>query len=145
MKNFIKPSALKSRIQTLFLSLGAFGLMGAAFAAEPAIKAPAAPAVTVLKLQPTELVENLLVTGSLIPREEILIHPEIEGLKITEILVEEGDHVEAGQVLARLSRDGLNAQMEQWAATLEMSKARLRKLKRRWARALRLYSAPRSF
>ena len=125
MKNFIKPSALKSRIETLVLGLGAFGLMGAAFAAEPAIKAPTEPAVTVLKLQPTELVENLLVTGSLIPREEILIHPEIEGLKITEILVEEGDHVEAGQVLARLSRDGLNAQMEQWAATLEMSKAQI--------------------
>ena len=94
-------------------------------AAEAQTKAPLAPTVTVMKLQEVELVERLLVTGTLVPREEILIHPEIEGLKITEILVDEGDHVAQGQVLARLARDGLNAQNDQWIATLEMSKAQI--------------------
>eukprot|EP01037_Dinobryon_pediforme_P007721 gene7721-7782_t len=98
---------------------------GPLMADEALTKAPIAPAVTVMKLQKVELVERLLVTGTLMPREEILIQPEIEGLKITDILVDEGDHVAQGQVLARLAHDGLNAQNEQWVATLEMSKAQI--------------------
>jgi len=125
MSTRIWPLRLYSRSAPLTLALWLALGAGYASAAETASKAVIAPTVTVLKLQPSELVESVLVTGTLVPREDILIHPEIEGLKITEILADEGDHVEAGQVLARLSRDSLNAQMEQWAATLDMSKAQI--------------------
>ena len=37
-------------------------------------------------------------------REEILVRPEIEGLRVSQVLVENGDRVTKGQVLARLSR-----------------------------------------
>lgn len=113
------------------LNLSAIGLLLASLAFAPAFAAatpervPIAPAVTVLMLVPTELVETLLLTGTLVPREEALVVPEIEGLRITEILVEEGDQVKAGQVLARLSRDQLNAQMDQWQATLNVSNAQI--------------------
>ena len=125
MSGFFKHLPRKFRFEAVTLGLCAVLWSGEISAVETGSKGAIAPAVTVLTLKPTELVENLLVTGTLIPREEILVHPEIEGLKITEILVDEGDHVEAGQVLARLSRDSLNAQTEQWAAMLDMSKAQI--------------------
>jgi len=101
------------------------GLFSVAIAAETAPVQPAAPAVSVIKLQPVELVDLQLVTGSVVPREEVLISPEIEGLRVTEILADVGDQVKAGQVLIKLSRDSLNAQMDQWAATLKMSDAQI--------------------
>ncbi|TXN54653.1 efflux RND transporter periplasmic adaptor subunit [Methylobacterium sp. WL2] len=64
-----------------------------------------APAVTVVPAQRREIVERAVVTGTLVPRDEILVAPEVEGLRITELLVEEGDRVTKGQVLARLSQE----------------------------------------
>ena len=51
---------------------------------------PAAPAVTVVRAAERELVERAIVTGTLVPREEILVAPEVEGYRIAEVLVEEG-------------------------------------------------------
>ncbi len=47
-----------------------------------------------------EIVERAVVTGTLVPRDEILVSPEIEGSRITGLLVEEGDRVAKGAVLA---------------------------------------------
>lgn len=80
-------------------------------------------AVTVARVQPREFVENLAVSGSLVPREEILIGPEIEGLRVLEILVEEGAQVRRGQVLARLVAATLDAQLAQNDATLARNAA----------------------
>src|SRR5215213_7642720 len=64
-----------------------------------------APMVTVVNAIARELVERVVVTGTLVPRDEVLVTPEVEGLRITELLVEEGAVIQQGQVLARLSRD----------------------------------------
>ena len=74
---------------------------------------PAAPAVTVALAQPGTLADTVLVTGTLVAREEVLVSPQIDGLAITAIGVEEGDHVAAGQVLATLSHDALDASLAQ--------------------------------
>ncbi len=74
---------------------------------------PAAPAVTVVQAAERELTEQTIVTGTLVPRHEILVSPEIEGFRIAEVLAEEGDLVEKGQVLARLTRDVLETQLAQ--------------------------------
>jgi len=66
---------------------------------------PLAPVVTVAHAIARELVERVVVTGTLVPRDEVLVTPEVEGLRITELLVEEGAVIQQGQVLARLSRD----------------------------------------
>ena len=47
-----------------------------------------AAAVTVARVQPADFVETVLVTGSLVAREEILVGPEVEGLRITEVLAD---------------------------------------------------------
>jgi HlyD family secretion protein len=80
-------------------------------------------AVSVARVQTREFVENLAVSGSLVPREEILIGPEIEGLRVLEILVEEGAQVTRGQVLARLVAATLDAQLAQNDATLARNAA----------------------
>jgi HlyD family secretion protein len=73
----------------------------------------AAPAVTVAQAMAGTLTATVLVTGTLVPREEVLVSPQIDGLAITAINVEEGDQVAAGQVLASLSHEALDASMAQ--------------------------------
>jgi len=95
--------------------------------AETAQAAPEAtdvlPSVTVTKVTTTDFVQTAVVSGSLIPREEILVSPEIEGLRVMELLVEEGDHVKKGQVLARLVAEQLDAQLAQNSANLARADA----------------------
>jgi HlyD family secretion protein len=87
------------------------------------------PVVTVARAVEREIVERAIVTGTLVPREEILVAAEVEGLRIVEVLAEEGDVVKQGQVLARLSRDLLEAQLAQNAASLARSEAAIAQAK----------------
>lgn len=87
-------------------------------AAGPVVTGAPAPAVTVAVAAEREIVERAVVTGTLVPRDEILVSPEIEGCRITELLVEEGDRVAKGAVLARLSREMLDTQLAQNAAAI---------------------------
>ena len=82
-----------------------------------------APAVTVVPAESREIVERAIVTGTLVPRDEILVSPEVEGLRITELLVEEGDRVTKGQVLARLSLEMLATQEASNAAAIARAQA----------------------
>ncbi|MBL8808154.1 MAG: efflux RND transporter periplasmic adaptor subunit [Rhodospirillales bacterium] len=81
------------------------------------------PAVSVVVSAVRELVETVAATGTLVPREEVLVVAENEGVRIAEVLVEEGDSVAEGQVLARLARDLLDAQLAQNAAALARADA----------------------
>jgi HlyD family secretion protein len=96
-------------------------------AAETAAAAPVAavkpPSITVVGARRGPITETALVTGNLVPREEILVAPQIDGSAIDEILVEEGDRVEKDQVLARLSRSMIDAGLAQSAAQIARSDA----------------------
>ncbi|MGU3538586.1 efflux RND transporter periplasmic adaptor subunit [Methylobacterium sp. A54F] len=82
-----------------------------------------APAVTAVPARVREVVERAVVTGTLVPRDEILVSPEIEGYRITDLLVEEGDRVAKGQVLARLSREMIETQEAANAAAIARAEA----------------------
>ena len=82
-----------------------------------------APAVTVVRAAKTVLTETVLVTGTLVPRLEVLVAPEVEGLRVIELLVEEGDRVTQGQPLARLEQETLRAQLAQNDAALAKAAA----------------------
>ncbi len=82
-----------------------------------------APAVSVAKVAPANFVETAFVTGSLIPRNEILVAPEVEGLRVLTLTVEEGDRVAKDQVLATLVKDTLQVQLSQNSAALARRKA----------------------
>jgi HlyD family secretion protein len=89
-------------------------------AAEPRILGAA---VTVVKAETQDFIERAHVTGSLVAREEIMVGPEIEGLRIVEVLADEGDRVKKGQTLARLVSDTLEAQLAQNTASLAKADA----------------------
>lgn len=72
-----------------------------------------AAAVTVASVAPADFTATVLATGSLVAREEILVGPEVEGLRVTEVLADEGMRVRKGDVLARLVADTLDAQLAQ--------------------------------
>lgn len=82
-----------------------------------------APAVSVVKVGRADFVETVLITGSVVARDEILIAPEIEGLRVLELLADEGDTVTKGQPLARLTSDTLDAQLAQNEANIARAEA----------------------
>ncbi len=94
-----------------------------AHAAPATVAEPRPPSVTVAAATTGPIAETAVLTGTLVPREEVLVSPQIEGLALTEILAEEGDSVAAGQVLARLSRDVLEASVAQNAAQISRADA----------------------
>lgn len=88
-----------------------------------AAKPIAAPAVTVTKVATENFVETAVVSGSLVPREEILVSPEVEGLRVLELYADEGDKIKKGQILARLVAEQLDAQLAQNDANIARATA----------------------
>ncbi|KAB2920793.1 MAG: efflux RND transporter periplasmic adaptor subunit [Hyphomicrobiaceae bacterium] len=88
-----------------------------------------AAAVTVVRVAHSDFTETVLATGSLVAREEILVGPEVEGLRIVEVLVDEGARVKKGDVLARLVADTLDAQLAQNDAGLARTTAAIAQAK----------------
>jgi HlyD family secretion protein len=84
---------------------------------------PIIPTITVVKAKTAAIVENVIVSGTLVPREEILVAAEVDGLSISELLAEEGEWVEKGQLLARLNKATLEAQLAQNAAQIARADA----------------------
>jgi HlyD family secretion protein len=60
-------------------------------------------AVTVVAAKRMCFADTLQVTGVLAPRNEILVRPEREGLQIAQVLVQPGESVTSGKILARLT------------------------------------------
>jgi len=107
-----------------------------ASAAEPApVATPKPPSVSVTTAESGTLAETILLTGTLVARDEVMVGAEIDGLAITELLAEEGDKVARGQVLARLSRDMLDAQLAQNAASISRAVAGIAQAKNQIAEA----------
>ncbi len=82
---------------------GALLVATASFGAEPQPANPIGAAVSVMKAKRACFKDSVEVTGVLVPREEVLVRPDREGLQISKVFVEAGDTVKSGQVLARLS------------------------------------------
>lgn len=144
-------------IRKLFLAVlmaaAAFGLT-LSLVAEPAPKAESKAAagaatgarVSVTRAATQSFVETVLVTGSLVAREEILVGPEVEGLRVTEVLADEGMRVKKGDVLARLVVATLDAQVAQNDAGLARTTAAIAQARSNITQAeARLYEAKNAF
>ena len=75
-----------------------------ALAAEKPSTAYTGAAVTVVKASKACFADTISVSGMLVPREEVSVRPEREGLQISQVLVDAGETVTSGQMLARLRR-----------------------------------------
>lgn len=65
---------------------------------------------------------NVTASGLLLPREEVAVGSEISGFRVAELLVDEGETVKKGQVLARLDPSLLLAKIAQAEANLAQAK-----------------------
>jgi len=87
------------------VSAAASALAGVLFAGHAVGQQPepyTGAAVTVVKAAKNCFSDTIAISGVVVPREEILVRPEREGFLVSSVLVEPGDTVTAGQVLARL-------------------------------------------
>lgn len=105
------------------------GKQDAAAAAEPK-ETPAVP-VEVVGLERGDVVALYAGTASLETERDALVVAKVGG-QVVEILVEEGDRVKTGQVLARLDGDRLRLEMER-------SLANLSKLEQEYNRSMQLF------
>ncbi|MCJ7799768.1 MAG: efflux RND transporter periplasmic adaptor subunit, partial [Polaromonas sp.] len=92
--------------------------------AVPVAAAPK-PALTVTAARPesTRLPITLSANGNIVAWQEAIIGAESNGLRLTEVRVNVGDSVKAGQLLARFSGDSVQADVAQARASLVEAQA----------------------
>lgn len=101
----------------LATAAGLFGLNRANAADKPAAPRPALSVTTVLP-QKTSLPVSFAANGSIAAWQEAIIGSEANGLRLTDVLVNVGDTVKAGQVLATFSADTVKAELAQSRASV---------------------------
>ena len=88
---------------------------------------PTATTLTVSLVEPKHVVwpEIVKASGAIAPWQEAKISAEISGAALTEVLVDVGDNVQAGDTLARFDNAPALTQLAQQQALLDEAKARL--------------------
>lgn len=93
--------------------------------AAPAAPTATAPAITVATAVTAELSDRVYASGRIAPVEEVAVAPQIEGQRIETLLVDLGDWVEQGQVMAELADETLILQRSQLQASQQSALAAL--------------------
>ena len=99
-------------------ALACIALLSTSVAAE---EPTSAPAVTVVAAVQTEMVAQVPISGTLVPRNEVQIFPRVSGFTIEALMVDIGDYVAEGDILAQLNSQTLEAQLAQ--ANAELARA----------------------
>ncbi len=84
--------------------------------------------IEVITLQRGSLVTSITSTGSVSPAAEVVLSFEVTG-RVEEVLVRAGEHVQQGQVLARLDTSDLELQVRSTEAALASAQAQLEQIK----------------
>ncbi len=106
--------------------LVACGDDAAATPPETAASGPrAALSVTVTKLQSATLPQTLNANGSITAWQEAIVGAEVNGLRLADVLVNVGDRVKRGQVLARFAPATVQAELAQVRASVAEAEAHL--------------------
>jgi HlyD family secretion protein len=82
-----------------------------------------APTISVMVAEKKKIAEELVVTGSFAAGANVLVSSLVNGYAVVEILVEEGDTVKEGQILARLDSNDVEILLAQNAASLARNDA----------------------
>lgn len=87
--------------------------------------------VSTLTTKPTEFYHYIEVQGNVETKQNIILFPEIGGTLKT-LLIEEGQKVNKGQIIALIDESGLNFQLEQLVADANLAKTTFERQKRLW-------------
>ena len=90
--------------------------------------------VTVEKVEERDIIEIVNSSGKIQPVTEVKISPDVSG-EIIEILMEEGDFVEKGDLLVKINPDIYESALDRVEASLNTSRANLANSKARKAQA----------
>lgn len=106
--------------------------------AAPAAKARPALSVKLVAAEAQDWPQALSASGSVAAWQEAVVGAEISGLRLSQVLVNVGDRVKRGQLLAQLSRDTVLSELAQSRAAAAEAQANLEaaKLDAERARAL---------
>lgn len=123
MKNISMP--LKLLVLIVCSTMLPVQAQNAASASAKAVAGSAKPALTVTATQvgQAQMTSKLVANGSVAAWQEAIIGSESSGLRIAEVLVNIGDVVSRGQVLARFASEAVNADVAQAKAALNEAEA----------------------
>ena len=126
MRIMIQHCCLRSRGR-LFLGVALATLLAACGSAKaPPSTTPAAGlVVTTVAPVTREVARSIAVSGSVSAWQEMSLGVELTGNRVTDVLVEVGDHVRAGQSLLHLDSRTLNVQFRQAEASVTQAQAAL--------------------
>lgn len=83
----------------------------------------AALTVQTSKPEMTKMEKTIEANGNILPWQEAIIGAEVSGLLMKEVLINVGDTVKKGQVIAKFSNSTIEAEIAQTTATLAEAKA----------------------
>ena len=111
----------KRKKTLLYVLIGLFVLLIIAAAIKARSK-PKGDEVTVDKVQRRTIRETVSASGKIFPETEVKISSDVSG-EITELYVQEGDSVVAGQILAKIRPDEYQSAVEQGQASLNTARS----------------------
>ena len=109
----LAPKVARAPRYLVLAACAALALAGCRKPPEKETEAERARAVRVITIQQRPIVGALAGSGTLIPREEAAVMPEVTGFRATRVLADVGDYVRAGQTLVQLDPSLLEAQVAQ--------------------------------
>ncbi len=87
--------------------------------------------VTTMKLKDTLFQHYIEIQGNVETDQNVIIYPEYQGV-LTRVLVEEGDKVRKGDLLARIDDGGLGSQLSQLKVQKELARTTFERQERLW-------------
>jgi HlyD family secretion protein len=134
----MKKRILALSIGAIVVGAGAFTVVSRPSAAQK-VRAPVASmTVSLVSAQSAEFVRAIAATGTINARDELVIGSDAVGVRLTEVLVEVGETVKKGQLLARGDDAQLRAQLAQQQAAVKQAQAELAQAQANDERAQRL-------
>lgn len=110
-----------------------------AVAASEGEAAPAVQTVSTGQVHMQEFEESLSMSGRWVPRNKVSVVSPLEGVRLTDVLVDVGDFVAQGQVMARLEPAQMTARLQQAKQEVVRSRAEASDAEARKQEALRAY------
>ncbi|TXH64852.1 MAG: efflux RND transporter periplasmic adaptor subunit [Lysobacteraceae bacterium] len=94
---------------SVILVLGVLIGRGMAVGGDRQVAAPAEHRLTVTAVRPARqnITDEIDATGTLVPREDVLVMPQVDGRRVLSVHADVGDYVRAGQLLAVLDAEDL--------------------------------------